>query len=152
MTLPLSRRRLRVAFVFAVVVGLLGSRAAVPEPLPIALLAAFDEAFALASDAAEQRIAALELRPEAPRRSPCVAELLARVDRDVTAACEDARQAVERAIATVRLSPERRAAVLASIERQLAEAHRARYRTTDPEVRREYSETASRLRAIRARV
>ena len=153
MTLPWSRRRLRAAFVFAVVAALFGARSASPvSPLPIALLASFDEAFALVSDAAEQRIAELEQRPEAPRRSPCVADLLARIDRDVTAACDEARAALDRAIETVELSPARRAAVLASIDRQLAEARRARAGTTDPAVRLEYHVTCRHLRAIRALV
>lgn len=90
MTLPLSSRRRRAAFVFAVVAALFGVQLASPPvpPLPIALLASFDEALALVSDAAEQRIAELEQRSDAPRRSPCVADLLARIDRDVTAACD----------------------------------------------------------------
>jgi hypothetical protein len=149
MTLPLSRRR-RAAFVFAVVAGLFGAAAASPvQPLPIALLASFDEAFALVSDAAEQQIAALERRAEAPPRPPCLDNVFARIDRQVTAACDDTRAQLVRAIRTVELSPTRRDAVLASIDRQLAEAHRARYRTTDPEVRLEYRLTASYLRAIR---
>jgi len=151
MMLPQSRRRLRAAFVFAVVAGLFGAGAAGPvEPLPIALLASFDEAFALVSDAAEQRIAALEQRAEAAQPTPCVGDLLARIDRKVTAECDDARATLDRAIATIELSPARRTAVLASIDRQLAEAHRARYGTTDPEVRLEYQATATYLRAIRS--
>jgi hypothetical protein len=160
MILPPPRRRLGAAFVFAVVAAVFGARPASPvspvsmappvSPLPIALLASFDEALALVSDAAEQRIAELERRAEAPRRSPCVADLLVRVDRDVTAACDDAREALDRALATVELSPARRAAVLASIDRQLAEAHLARAGTTDPDVRLEYDVTCCHLRAIRA--
>lgn len=153
MTLPLSSRRLRAAFVFAIVAALFGVQLASPvPPLPIALLASFDEALALVSDAAEQRIAELEQRSDAPRRSPRVADLLARIDRDVTAACDDARAALDRAIETVELSPARRAAVLASIDRQLVEAHRARTGTTDPAVRLEYDMTCRHLRALRALV
>ena len=153
MRLPGSSRRLGAAFAFAAIAVLFGTQAvsSVP-PLPIALLASFDEALALVSDAAEQRIAELERRPEAPRRSPCVADLLARFDRDVTVACDDARAALARAIETVELSPARRAAVLASIDRQLAEAHRERARATDPAVRVEYIVTCTHLRAIRALV
>jgi hypothetical protein len=153
MKVPLSSRRLRGAVVLAVVAALFGARAASPvPPLPIALLASFDEALALVSDAAEQRIAELEQRSQAPRRSPCVADLLARLDRNVTAACADARAALARAFETGELSPTRRAAVLASIDRQLAEAHRARGGTADPAVRVEYDVTCTHLRAIRALV
>jgi hypothetical protein len=156
MTLPLSRRLLRAAFVFAVIAAVFGARAASPaspvSPLPIALLASFDEALALVSDAAEQRIAELEQRAGTPRRSPCVADLLVRVDRNVTAACDEARAALDRALATIELSPARRTAVLASIDHQLAEAHRARAGTTDPDVRLEYDVTCCHLRAIRALV
>ena len=159
MTLPLSRRRLRAAFVFAVVAGVFGIRVAAPvSPLPIALLASFDEALALVSHAAEQRIVELEQRAELAhraelrRRSPCVADLLARVSHEVAVACDDARAALDRALATVELSPARRAAVLASIDRQLIEAHRARAGTADPEVRLEYDTTCIHLRALRALV
>jgi hypothetical protein len=151
MTLSGSRRRRRGAVVLAVVAALFGARAASPvAPLPIALLASFDEALALVSDAAEQRIAELEQRSEAPRRSPCVADLLARIDRHVTAACADARAALARAFEAGELSPARRAAVLASIDRQLAQAHLARAHTNDPAVRLEYAVTCRQLRAIRA--
>jgi hypothetical protein len=159
MTLPLFRRRLRAAFVFAVVAAVFGARSASSaspassvSPLPIALLASFDEALALVSDAAEQRIAELEQRAGTPRRSPCVADLLVRVDRNVTAACDEARAALDRARATIELSPARRAAVFASIDHQLAEAQRARAGTTDPDVRLEYDVTCCHLRAIRAMV
>ena len=162
MTLPVSGRRMGAAFAFAVITAL-GTLSGAPlgagpapqvPPLPIALLASFDEAFALVSDAAEQRIAELEQRSELPRRSPspCVAALLTRIERDVTAACADARVALCRAFETVALSPARRASVLASIDRQLAEAHRARAGTSDPAVRLEYSLTCTHLRAIRALV
>jgi hypothetical protein len=61
MTMPLSRRRLRVAFVFAVVAGVLGAWPA--QPLPIALLASFDDAFARVSDVAEPRDPRADLTP-----------------------------------------------------------------------------------------
>lgn len=153
MKVPLSGRRLRAAVVFAVAAAVFGARAVAPvPPLPIALLASFDEAIALVHDAAEQRIAALEQRTEPLRRSPCVAELLARIERDVTAASADARAALAHAFEAGELPPVRRAAVLASIDRQLAEAHRACARTSDPAVRLEYSATCTHLRAIRALV
>jgi predicted transcriptional regulator len=151
MKVPLGPK-LRAASVFAVVAMVFGAgmvSQASPLPLPIALLASFDEALALVSDAAEQRIAVLEQRVDARPRSPCVADLLADVARDVSAACEDARAALDRAIATVSLSPARRTAVLAAIDRQLAEAHRGRATTTDPVVRLEYIVTCLQLRALR---
>jgi len=152
----LSGRQLRAAFVLGLVAAVSSaavSSAAVSSaavsPLPIALLASFDEAIALVHEAAEQRIVELEQRP-APARASRVAGLFARFERDVTAAGEDARAALARAIVTVELSPARRAAVLASIDHQLAEARRARWAASDPAVRAEYVVTCRQLRALRA--
>jgi hypothetical protein len=146
----LSLVRLRIAFLVAVVVALLGARIAT-VPLPIALLDSFDEAIALVSSAAEQRIAALEQQLPASRSSPSVAEALAELDREVATACQDARAALAAAIARLPrpLAPPQRATVLASIDRELAEVHRATVAARDPAVRLEHDATYRQLQLIR---
>jgi len=144
---------LRTAVIFALIAALSGVAAAAPSPsLPIALLASFDEALALVSDAAEQQLAVLEQRVEPPRRAWPVGELLARLDREVWTACDAARAALGEALATVELSPQRRVAVLASIDRHLGDARRARMAAVEPSVRFEYIVTCLHLRAIRAMI
>jgi hypothetical protein len=147
MKLPLPGR-LRAAFAFLVVAAVAVQAAPSPQ-LPIALLASFEEALAIVHDAAEQRIAELELRCTTPQRGAPVTELLTRLERSVAAECEDARAALDRAIATIELSPARRTAVLASIDHQLAEARRGRASTRDPAVRLEYIVTGMQLRKLR---
>jgi hypothetical protein len=139
---------LRTAVIFALIAALSGVAAAAPVPtLPLALLASFDEALALVDEAVEQRMDELE-RVE-PRKPWPVAELLARIERDVWAACDDATVALGNAFGTAELTPERRAAVRALIDRQLVDARRARDTSDDASVRFEYIVTCMHLRAIR---
>jgi hypothetical protein len=140
---------LRVAVVFATTAALFGvsTQAAVP-PLPISLLASFDEALTIVGQAAEQRIAALEQQPVAPARLPTLADLLARFEREVNAASDAAHDAVTAAL-TVDLPSHRRATVLSLIDRQLSDARGALACTSDPELRAEYEQTCAWLREIR---
>jgi hypothetical protein len=171
----LRRLGLRAAVLSAISAALFGvSTASAAAPLPLSLLASFDEAIALVSDAAEQRVAELEQRPVEPARSPTVADLLARFERQVGAACDAAHDAVVAALAADRRSPiaeggdpdgfaggagvrarginrssNQRATVLSLIDRQLIEARGALAGTTDPDVRAEYEQTCAWLREIR---
>ena len=140
---------LRAAVLSAITAALFGLSTAAPAaPLPISLLASFDEALALVSEAAEQRVAELEQRPVEPAPSSTVADLLARFEREVGAACDAAHDAMVAALAVDR-SSSHRAVVLSLIDRQLAEARGAVAGTTDPEVRAEYEQTCAWLREIR---
>jgi hypothetical protein len=141
---------LRVAALFAVTAALFGVSTAAPvAPRPISLLGSFDEAFARAREAVEQRIAALEQPPADRARSPTVASLLARFERQVGATSGAAHEAFTGALA-IDLSANQRAAVLSLIGAQLSEARGALACTTDPEVHAEYELTCAWLREIRS--
>lgn len=143
---------LRAATLFAIATALFGvSAASAAPPLPISLLASFDEALALVSEAAEQRIADLEQQqqqPADPARAPTVADLLASFEREVEAASGAAHDALTVALLADR-SSHQRAAVLSIIDRQLSETRGALACTIDPEVRAEYEQTCAWLREIR---
>jgi len=144
---------LRVAALFAITTAMFGlfgmSTAAPVAPLPISLLASFGEAFARASEALEQRIAALEQQPADRARSPTVASLLARLERQVGAAAAAAHEAFTGALA-IDLGSNQRATVRSLIDGQLSEARGALACTSDPEVRAEYELTCAWLREIRS--
>lgn len=118
--------------------------------LPFALLESFDRAFALAYDAAERQVVALETTRPRPPSGREVFPLLGELEGMIAAACDAAaaRLDVELTVAGS-LSPERRHAVLGCIERHLNEARKTLRRTDDPLVRAEYQLTCERLREVR---
>lgn len=133
--------------------GLPGIGGAPDAPaLPFALLDAFDQAFTLAYDAAERRVA--ELEHTAPPPVPHdVFALLRKLDLRIAEACEAASTALDVELAVAASLPAaRRTAVLGCIERHLDEARRALGRATDPLERAEYEATCERLREIRSLV
>lgn len=142
---------LRVAVLCALVPAAVATHVAgAKSELPFALLESFDRAFALAYDAAERQVAALETtRPRLPAGRDVVA-LLGELEGVITAACDaaGARLDVELAVAGS-LSRERRNAVLGCIERHLNDARRSMRETADPLVRAEYGVTCERLREVR---
>jgi len=79
--------------------------------------------------------------------------LLTELEHRVAVACDAAsiRLDVELVVADS-LSPERRHAVLACIDRHLGEARHALRRASDPAVRAEYRVTCERLRGVRGMV
>src|SRR5438445_10278768 len=93
--------KLRAGVVIAVVAALFGAAGQKPEPLPIALVASFDEAISLATAAAEAHIARLERQPVPPERD--LDTLLARFEANVAAQDAFATSALD--IALARLGP-----------------------------------------------
>lgn len=142
---------LRVAVLCALFGTVVALHAAVARPsLPLALLESFDQAFSLAYDAAERKVAELEAAaPAAPPRRDVFA-LLSELGDHIAAMCDAATAAldVELAVADA-LPPERRHATLGCIEHHLGEARRSAQRATDPDVRGEYEQTCDRLRDVR---
>ena len=143
--------RLHAVLVCTLLASVLAAHVAVARPdLPLALLDSIDQVFERVYDAAERKVAALETsEPAAPPR-PDVVALLRELEGQVAAACDAAcaRLDVELAVAGS-LSPARRHAVLACIERHLGAARDAAARATDPELRAEYDATCERLREVR---
>jgi len=142
---------LRVAVLCALVPAAVATHVVVAKSeLPFALLESFDQAFALAYDAAERQVAALEsTRPRLSAGRDVVA-LLGDLEGVITAACDaaGARLDVELAVAGS-LSRERRNAVLGCIERHLNDARKSMRETADPLVRAEYGVMCERLREVR---
>ncbi|HSR96649.1 MAG TPA: hypothetical protein VLM79_06240 [Kofleriaceae bacterium] len=142
---------LRVAVLLALVPTAVATHiVGAKSELPFALLESFDRAFALAYDAAERQVAALEAtRPRLPA-GPDVLSLLGELEGIITAACDaaGARLDVELAVAGS-LSLERRNAALGCLERHLDAARRSMRETADPRVRAEYAITCERLREVR---
>jgi hypothetical protein len=130
----------------AVAVHVVGAK----SELPFALLESFDQAFALAYDAAERQVAALETTRPRLAAGRDVFGLLGELEGIITAACDaaGARLDVELAVAGA-LSLERRNAVLGCIERHLNDARKSMRETADPLVRAEYDVTCERLREVR---
>lgn len=124
------------------------AHAATPPDLPT-LIASFDRAFSRVYDAAERRVAELELaRPALPLLD--VSALLDDFAGCVAAECDAAATALDVELAVAgSLSPERRYAALGCLERHLREARRAAARAADPAVRAEYEATCERLRDVR---
>ncbi|MGH9884542.1 MAG: hypothetical protein ACREBE_03380 [bacterium] len=151
MTSRLRALALRVAVLCALVPAVVATHvASAKSELPFALLESFDRAFALAYDAAERQVAALETaRPRLPSGRDVVA-LLGELEGVITAACDaaGARLDVELAVAGS-LSRERRNAVLGCIEHHLNDARKSMRETADPRVRAEYGITCERLREVR---
>ena len=143
---------LRVAVMCTLVSIAVATQLAAPRSdLPLALLDSFDQAFALAYDAAERQVAALEATRPAPARP--VRDVFALLDHladQIAAACDAATAAldVELVVADA-LPPERRSQALGCIEHHLGEARHALRRTSDPAVRAEYELTCDRLRDVR---
>jgi hypothetical protein len=152
MTSWLRMLGLRIALL-CVLLPAFAARAAPGPSLPLRLLDAFDQAFALVYDAAERRVAQLEAAPLPAAPKLDVVALLAAAERDINTACDAAaiRLDIELTVAGS-LSAERRSAVLGCIEQQLAAARLALDRTTDPAVRAEYAATCDRLRSVRRQV
>jgi hypothetical protein len=151
MTSWLRALGLRVAVLCALVPAVIATHVVgAKSELPFALLESFDRAFALAYDAAERQVAALETtRPRLPAGRD-VLSLLGELEGVITAACDaaGARLDVELAVSGS-LSLERRNAVLSCIERHLNDARRSMRETADPLVRAEYDVTCERLREVR---
>ena len=135
---------LRAAVLFAMIAALFGVRAATVSPLP-ALFASFDKAVS----AVEDQIRALE-QPPARASQPPLAELLARLDGEITVACDAATEELDRVLESrPALPPLQRAVVRACIDRHLWDARHALARTTDPEIRAEYDALCERLHEVR---
>lgn len=146
--------RLHVAMLCALVATVLSCHIAVAKPdLPLQLFDSFDRAFDLAYSTAERHVEGLEQTRPAARPRRHVAALLRELEDRVTIACDaaNARLDVELVVAGS-LSPERRSAVFACIERHLGEARHALACERDPAVRAEYRVTCERLRALRAAI
>jgi hypothetical protein len=142
---------LRVAVVCALFTTVFALHLAVAKPTsPLALLDSFDQAFSLAYDAAERKVAELEAAaPTAPARRDVFA-LLSEIGDHIAAMCDAATAALDVELAVAgSLPPERRNAALGCVEHHLAEARRDAQRTTDPMVRGEYEATCERLRDVR---
>jgi hypothetical protein len=140
---------MRVALLFGLLATVSGTGHAAGEPdLPYALLASFDQAFALAYRAAERRVAELEATPQ-PARPPRGVFVLLRMLEGRLAAVLDTTSATLDVALAGSLSPERRIAARACIDRHLADTRQALERTTDPEVRDEYWTTCERLCEVR---
>ena len=142
---------LRVAVICALVPAAVATHVVgAKSDLPFVLLESFDRAFALAYDAAERHVAALETTRPRPPAGRDVRALLGELENLVTAACDaaSARLDVELTVAGS-LSLERRNAVLGCIERHLNDARKSLRVTTDPLVRAEYDLTCERLREVR---
>ena len=135
-----------MAVLFALVAALFGVRTFSLPPLPLSLIASFDKAVA----GVEQQIRELERAPASATR-PQVAELLARLDGEITVACDAATEALDAVLAAPpSISAIHRAVVLACIDRHLWETDRDLADTIDPDVRVEYQATRERLVEIRA--
>ena len=151
MTSWLRALGLRVAVLCALVPAVVATHVvAAKSELPFALLESFDRAFALAYDAAERQVVALETTRPRPAAGRDVFALLGELERIIAAACDaaGARLDVELAVAGS-WSLERRNAVLGCLELQLRDARKSMREATDPLVRAEYDVTCERLREVR---
>jgi hypothetical protein len=140
---------LRVALLSGLIVtASTTAHAAAPPDLPT-LIDSLDRAFSLVYDAAERKVAALEVARPAPPLLD-VSTLLDDFAGCVAQACDASAIALDVELAVAgSLSPERRYAALGCLERHLREARRAASRATDPVVRAEYEVTCERLRDVR---
>jgi hypothetical protein len=142
---------LRVAVVCALFTTVVALHLAVAKPTsPLALLDSFDQAFSLAYDAAERKVAELEAATPTASSRRDVFALLSEIGDHIAAMCDAATAALDVELAVSWSLPlERRNAALGCVEHHLGEARRALRETADPEVRQEYETTCERLRDVR---
>jgi hypothetical protein len=133
-----------LAALVALVTAISGSHAASATPVSLdALLQSFDQALAIVSEAAEQRIAEIEQRR--PAQPPRLAELEAQID----VACDIASDVLDYTISTTELTGFQRSVVRACVDRHVWDARRDLEAETDPRVRTEYLVTYERLQEVR---
>lgn len=137
--------------VLAVIAALFAAAGPKPAPLPIALVSAFDEAIALATSAAEARIAELEARPIPAQRDLDV--LLGRLDRAIAAREAASTAALDAALTRLdALSPASRATLACRVLRHLVDNRRELAAIDDPRVAAEYRATDAWLVELRHRI
>jgi len=139
-----------LALLLTVLAACSGHRAASATPVSLdALLQSFDQALAIVSEAAEQRIAEIEQRrPTQSPRLPRIADLEAQID----VACDIASDVLDYTISTTELSGFQRSVVRACVDRHVWQARRDLEAETDPRVRTEYLVTYERLQEIRGMI
>lgn len=119
-------RGFRAVLIAAGIAGLFGRAVAAPapDPLPIALVASFDEALALVTAAAEQQIVAIEQRSSDAEVGALTAYFDG-LDAEISVACDAATIALDTAISRLGvLSPIQRATLACCVLRHLVDTRR----------------------------
>ena len=142
---------LRVVFGCAILVAIIATHMSVAKPrLPFVLVDSFDKALSLVSDAADRRMEEIEARTPKASKGPTLDDVLARIEADLTVACDAATEQLDAQLASLDgLAPERRTAALECTLHHLTAARASLVRTSDPAEFAEYDAMCERLRDVR---
>jgi hypothetical protein len=142
---------LRVVFGITIVLAVIAMHMSVAKPrLPFVLVDSFDKAWSLVSDAAERRIDEIEADVAKPRKGPTLDDVLARMDAELSVACDAATDLLDTQLAALdSLAPQRRTAALDCTLRHLVAARESLVHANDPAEFAEYDALCERLRDVR---